>query len=40
MSADDTSHEILTVALALLTATHADNRMAGPVTIDYLEYAT
>lgn len=36
MSADDTSHEILTSALGLLTATHADSRMAGPVTMDYL----
>ena len=36
MSADDTSHEILTAALGLLTATHADRRMAGPVTVDYL----
>ena len=36
MSADDTSYEILTSALGLLTATHADSRMAGPVTMDYL----
>ena len=36
MSADDTSYEILTAALGLLTATHADSRMAGPVTMDYL----
>ena len=36
MSADDTSHEILTSALGLLTATHADRRMAGAVTMDYL----
>ena len=36
MSADDTSHAILTPALGLLTATHADSRMAGPVTLDYL----
>ena len=36
MSADDTSHEILTSALGLLTATHADSRMAGPLTLDYL----
>jgi hypothetical protein len=36
MSADDTSHEILTSALGLLTATHADQRMAGAVTRDYL----
>jgi len=36
MSADDTSHEILTSALGLLTATHADSRMAGAVTMDYL----
>jgi len=36
MSADDTSREILTSALGLLTATHADSRMAGPVTLDYL----
>ena len=33
MSASD---EILTSALGLLTATHADSRMAGPVTLDYL----
>jgi hypothetical protein len=31
-----TSHEILTTALGLLTATHADSRMAGPLTLDYL----
>ena len=36
MSADDTSYEILTSALGLLTATQADHRMAGPVTMDYL----
>jgi hypothetical protein len=36
MSADDTSYEILTSALGLLTATHADRRMAGPLTVDYL----
>ena len=36
MTADDTSHEILTSALGLLTATHADHRMAGPLTLDYL----
>ena len=36
MSADDTSYEILTSALGLLTATHANGRMAGPVTVDYL----
>ena len=30
------SYEILTAALGLLTATHADSRMAGPVTMDYL----
>jgi hypothetical protein len=36
MSVDDTSHGILTSALGLLTATHADSRMAGPVTMDYL----
>ena len=36
MSADDTSHEILTAALGLLTATHADHRMAGPGTLEYL----
>ncbi len=36
MSADDTSHAILTSALGLLTATHADGRMAGPVTVEYL----
>ena len=33
MSASDA---ILTSALGLLTATHADHRMAGPVTVDYL----
>ena len=26
----------MTEALGLLTATHADSRMAGPVTMDYL----
>jgi hypothetical protein len=36
MSADDTPREILTSALGLLTATHADHRMAGPVTRDFL----
>ena len=36
MSADDTPREILTAALGLLTATHADGRMAGAVTRDYL----
>ena len=36
MSAEDTPREILTSALGLLTATHADGRMAGPVTMDYL----
>jgi hypothetical protein len=36
MSADDTSHAILTSALGLLTATHADSRMAGAVTRDFL----
>ena len=36
MSADETSHGILTSALGLLTATHADRRMAGAVTRDYL----
>ena len=36
MSADDTSHEVLASALGLLTATHADSRMAGPVTTDFL----
>jgi len=30
------SYEILTAALGLLTATHADHRMAGAVTRDYL----
>jgi hypothetical protein len=30
------SNEIATAALGLLTATHADSRMAGPVTFDYL----
>jgi hypothetical protein len=36
MSAGDSSYEILTSALGLLTATHADSRMAGAVTRDYL----
>ena len=36
MRVDDASQQILTSALGLLTATHADNRMAGPVTLDYL----
>ena len=36
MSAEDTSHAMLTAALGLLTATHADSRMAGAVTMDYL----
>jgi hypothetical protein len=36
VSEDTGSYEILTVALGLLTATHADSRMAGPVTRDYL----
>jgi len=36
MSGDTGSYEILTSALGLLTATHADGRMAGPVTLDYL----
>ena len=36
MSADGNSREILTAALGLLTATHADRRMAGAVTRDYL----
>jgi hypothetical protein len=35
-SADNTPREILTSALGLLTATHADHRMAGPLTLDYL----
>ena len=30
------SYEMMTAALGLLTATHADGRMAGPVTVDYL----
>jgi hypothetical protein len=30
------SYEIAAAALSLLTATHADRRMAGPVTMDYL----
>ena len=30
------SYEIAKAALGLLTATHADRRMAGPVTLDYL----
>ncbi|MGV1005979.1 MAG: hypothetical protein ACOYEV_14710 [Candidatus Nanopelagicales bacterium] len=36
MSADAGSYGIATAALGLLTATHADSRMAGPVTMDYL----
>lgn len=36
MSGDTGSYEILTSALGLLTATHADSRMAGAVTMDYL----
>lgn len=32
MSADDTSHEIPTSALGLLTATHTDSRSSGPVS--------
>jgi hypothetical protein len=36
MTADNSSHEILTSALGLLTATHADSRMAGPLTRDFL----
>ena len=36
MNGDTGSYEILTAALGLLTATHADHRMAGPVTLDYL----
>jgi hypothetical protein len=36
MNADDTSYEVLASALGLLTATHADSRMAGRVTMDYL----
>jgi len=34
MSGD--SYEIARAALGLLTATHADSRMAGPTTLDYL----
>lgn len=30
------SYEVAAAALGLLTATHADGRMAGPVTADYL----
>jgi hypothetical protein len=30
------SYEMMTAALGLLTATHADGRMAGPVSVDYL----
>jgi hypothetical protein len=30
------SYQMMTAALGLLTATHADSRMAGPVTMDYL----
>ena len=36
MSADDSPREILTAALGLLTATHADSRVVGPVTRNYL----
>ena len=39
MSGDDTSgagNDDIAAALGLLTATHADSRMAGPVTMDYL----
>ena len=36
MNADNTAHQVLTAALGLLTATHADSRMAGPVAMDYL----
>ena len=36
MSGDTGSYEIATAALGLLTATHADHRMAGPTTTDYL----
>ena len=36
MNADNTAHQVLTAALGLLTATHADSRMAGPLTMDYL----
>jgi hypothetical protein len=35
MSGDTGSYEILTSALGLLTATHADGHMAGAVTVDY-----
>lgn len=30
------SYQMMTAALGLLTATHADSRMAWPVTMDYL----
>lgn len=36
MIADNNPREILTSALGLLTATHADGRIAGPLTLDYL----
>lgn len=36
MGGDAGSYEIMTAALGLLTAMHADRRMAGPVTVDYL----
>lgn len=36
MNGDTGGYEILTSATGLLTATHADHRMAGPVTRDYL----
>ena len=34
MNGDTGSYEILTAALGLLTATHSDSRMAGPLTVD------
>lgn len=36
MSGGTRSYEIATAAPGLLTATHADHRMAGPVTMEYL----
>jgi hypothetical protein len=36
MNGDTGSYEILTSALGLLTATHADHCMAGPLAVDYL----
>ena len=35
-SAPAGSYDIATTALGLLTATHADSRMAGPLTLQYV----